>query len=52
MDGDLSLESVGSTVTLKGNEGLEMDGMEVVLTANEDLQLTTVSNRTIPPVVT
>ena len=42
-DGHLTLESEGSDVTLRGNEGLEIDGMEVELIAEDDLELTTVS---------
>lgn len=30
-------------MTLRGNEGIEMDGLEVLLQADGDLQLTTVS---------
>ena len=42
-DGHLTLESEGSDVTFRGNEGLEIDGMEVELIAEDDLELTTVS---------
>ncbi len=38
---DLSLDS-SDKVILRGNEGIEMDGMEISLKADGDIDLTTV----------
>ena len=41
---DLQLESNDDYVTLRGNEGVDMDGMEILLTAKDDILLSTVRN--------